>query len=79
MELCLDVVVMDLVMFEMDGVEVILVLLKDWLEVVILVLIFYLDNEKIYFVIEVGVKGYMLKILSVVEIFNVICKVLRGE
>ncbi|HGD4871973.1 TPA: response regulator transcription factor, partial [Streptococcus agalactiae] len=61
LELRPDVVVMDLVMPEMDGVEATLALLKDWPEAAILVLTSYLDNEKIYPVIEAGAKGYMLK------------------
>lgn len=74
-----DVVVMDLVMPEMDGVEATLALLKDWSEVKILVLTSYLDNEKIYPVIQAGAKGYMLKTSSAAEILNAIRKVAKGE
>lgn len=79
LELRPDVVVMDLVMPEMDGVEATLALLKDWPEAAILVLTSYLDNEKIYPVIEAGAKGYMLKTSSAAEILNAIRKVSRGE
>lgn len=61
LELRPDVVVMDLVMPELDGVQATLELLKEWPEAKILVLTSYLDNEKIYPVIEAGAKGYMLK------------------
>lgn len=74
-----DVVVMDLVMPEMDGVEATLSLLKSWAEVKILVLTSYLDNEKIYPVIQAGAKGYMLKTSSAAEILNAIKKVAKGE
>lgn len=74
-----DVVVMDLVMPEMSGVEATLKLLKEWKEAKILVLTSYLDNEKIYPVIEAGAKGYMLKTSSAAEILNAIQKVARGE
>lgn len=74
-----DVVVMDLVMPEMDGVEATLTLLKDWPEVKVLVLTSYLDNEKIYPVIQAGAKGYMLKTSSAAEILNAIRKVASGE
>lgn len=74
-----DVVVMDLVMPEMSGVEATLKLLEEWKEAKILVLTSYLDNEKIYPVIEAGAKGYMLKTSSAAEILNAIQKVARGD
>lgn len=74
-----DVVVMDLVMPEMDGVEATLELLHQWDEAKVLVLTSYLDNEKIYPVIKAGAKGYMLKTSSAGEILNAIRKVGRGE
>lgn len=79
LELKPDVVVMDLVMPEMSGVEVTLKLLEEWKEAKILVLTSYLDNEKIYPVIEAGAKGYMLKTSSAAEILNAIQKVARGD
>ena len=69
-----DVVVMDLVMPEMDGVEATLELLKDWKEAKILVLTSYLDNEKIYPVIEAGAKGLYVETSSAAEILNAIQK-----
>lgn len=74
-----DVVVMDLVMPEMDGVEATLAILKKWKEANILVLTSYLDNEKIYPVIKAGAKGYMLKTSSAAEILNAIRKISCGE
>lgn len=74
-----DVVVMDLVMPELDGVAATLELLKSWPEVKILVLTSYLDNEKIYPVIDAGAKGYMLKTSSAMEILTAIRKVAKGE
>ena len=62
-----------------DGVQATLELLKEWPEAKILVLTSYLDNEKIYPVIEAGAKGYMLKTSSAAEILNSIRKVYRGE
>lgn len=74
-----DVIVMDLVMPEMDGVEATLKILHDWPEAKILVLTSYLDNEKIYPVIDAGAKGYMLKTSNAPEILNAIRKVVTGE
>lgn len=79
LELRPDVVVMDLVMPEMDGVEATLKILDEWKEAKILVLTSYLDNEKIYPVIDAGAKGYMLKTSSAAEILNAVRKVAKGE
>lgn len=74
-----DVVVMDLVMPKMNGVEATLALLKEWPQAQIVILTSYLDNEKIYPVIEAGARGYMLKTSSADEILSAIRKVARGE
>lgn len=74
-----DVVIMDLVMPQMTGVEATLALLKEWPQARILILTSYLDNEKIYPVLEAGAKGYMLKTSSAEEIVSAIRKVAQGE
>ena len=74
-----DVVVMDLVMPKMTGVEATLALLKEWPQAQIVILTSYLDNEKIYPVLEAGARGYMLKTSSADEILSAIRKVSRGE
>lgn len=74
-----DVVVMDLVMPKMTGVEATLALLKEWEDAKIVILTSYLDNEKIYPVLEAGARGYMLKTSSAEEILRAIRKVARGE
>lgn len=74
-----DVLVMDLVMPELGGVEATLKILDKWKDAKILVLTSYLDNEKIYPVIDAGAKGYMLKTSSAAEILNAIRKVSKGE
>ena len=74
-----DVIIMDIVMPHMSGIEATLAILKEWPDAKILILTSYLDNEKIYPVIEAGAKGYMLKTSSAAEILNSIRKVYRGE
>ena len=74
-----DVVVMDLVMPKMTGVEATLALLKEWPQAQIVILTSYLDNEKIYPVLEAGARGYMSKTSSADEILSAIRKVARGE
>lgn len=73
-----DVLVMDLVMPRLSGVEATLEILKKWPEAHILILTSYLDNEKIYPVLEAGAKGYMLKTSSAEEILAAIRKVANG-
>ena len=79
LELRPDVIVMDIVMPEMNGIEATLAILKEWPEAQILILTSYLDNEKIYPVLDAGAKGYMLKTSSAGEILQAIRKVAKGE
>ena len=74
-----DVVVMDLVMPKMTGVEATLALLKEWPQAQIVILTSYLDNEKIYPVLEAGARGYKLKTSSADEILSANRKGARGE
>ena len=74
-----DVIMMDIVMPEMSGIDATLAILKEWPEAKILILTSYLDNEKIYPVLDAGAKGYMLKTSSAEEILRAIRKVEQGE
>ena len=48
LELRPDVIIMDIVMPEMNGIEATMAILETWPEAKILILTSYLDNEKIY-------------------------------
>ena len=74
-----DVIIMDIVMPHMTGIEATLAILKEWSDAKILILTSYLDNEKIYPVLDGGAKGYMLKTSSAEEILRAIRKVEQGE
>ena len=63
LELRPDVVVMDLVMPELDGVQATLELLKEWPEAKILVLTSYLDNEKFIQSLKLVLKVICLKLV----------------
>ena len=74
-----DVIIMDIVMPEMSGIDATLAILKEWPEAKILILTSYLDNEKIYPVLDAGARGYMLKTSSAEEILHAVRKVAKGE
>ena len=74
-----DVIMMDIVMPEMSGINATLSILKEWPEAKILILTSYLDNEKIYPVLDAGARGYMLKTSSADEILHAVRKVAKGE
>ena len=79
LELHPNVIMMDIVMPEMNGIEATLAILKEWPEAKILILTSYLDNEKIYPVLDAGAKGYMLKTSSADDILRAVRKVAKGE
>lgn len=79
MELRPDVVLMDLVMEEMDGIESTKMILKDWPEAKILIVTSFIDDEKVYPAIEAGAAGYLLKTSTASEIAEAIRATQRGE
>ena len=79
LELCPDVIVMDIVMPEMNGIDATLAILKEWPEAKILIVTSYLDNEKIMPVLNAGARGYMLKTSSADELLHAVRKVAAGE
>ena len=74
-----DVIVMDIVMPEVNGIDATLAILKEWPEAKILIVTSYLDNEKIMPVLNAGARGYMLKTSSADELFHAVQKVATGE
>lgn len=49
-----DVILMDLVMEEMDGIESTKAILKDWPKAKIIIVTSFIDDEKVYPAIEAG-------------------------
>lgn len=74
-----DVILMDLVMEEMDGIESTKLILKDWPEAKILIVTSFIDDEKVYPAIEAGAAGYLLKTSTAHEIADAIRATQRGE
>ena len=74
-----DVILMDLVMEKMDGIEATAEIMKRLPETKIIVLTSYIDDEKVYPVIEAGAFSYLLKTSSAVEIADAIRRAVKGE
>lgn len=74
-----DVVLMDLVMDGMDGIETTRKLLQIHPECKVIVLTSYLDDEKMYPVLEAGAFSYLLKTSRASEITQAIYAAARGQ
>ncbi|MGM0174273.1 response regulator [Enterococcus devriesei] len=74
-----DVILMDLVMEVMDGIESTKKILKDWSDAKILIVTSFIDDEKVYPAIEAGASGYLLKTSTAHEIANAIRATFKGE
>lgn len=56
-----DIILMDLVMKEMDGIEATQKIIEQWPEAKIIIVTSFLDDEKVYPALEAGATSYMLK------------------
>ncbi|WP_226527861.1 response regulator transcription factor [Metabacillus niabensis] len=82
-ELCLelrpDVILMDLVMNEMDGIEATKEIMNAWPEAKIIIVTSFLDDEKVYPALEAGATSYLLKTSKASEIANAVRSTLHGQ
>jgi len=74
-----DIVLMDLVMDVMDGVEATRLLISQWPEAKVIVVTSFLDDEKLYPVIEAGATSYLLKTSRASNIADAIRSTHEGE
>lgn len=78
-ELKPDVVLMDLVMPEMDGIQATKKIKEHLSTIQVIILTSYSDKDHVLPALEVGAAGYQLKDIEPDELVNSIRKVMRGE
>lgn len=74
-----DIILMDLVMDVMDGVEATKNIMAKWPEAKIIIVTSFLDDEKLYPVIEAGATSYLLKTSKASNIADAIRATYNGE
>lgn len=74
-----DVVLMDLVMEGMDGIETTRKILEELNDCKVIVLTSYIDEEKIYPALEAGAFSYLLKTSRAGEIAKAIYEAMEGK
>lgn len=74
-----DIILMDLVMEKMDGIEATRTIIKAWPEAKIIVVTSFLDDDKVYPAIEAGATSYLLKTSKASEIANAIRATYHGR
>ena len=79
LELRPDIILMDLVMKEMDGIEATKQIIEQWPEAKIIIVTSFLDDEKVYPALEAGATSYMLKTSKASEIADAVRSTFKGQ
>mgnify|MGYP001435471926 CR=1 FL=1 len=79
LELKPDIILMDLVMKERDGIEATKQIIEEWPEAKIIIVTSFLDDEKVYPALEAGATSYMLKTSKADEIAKAIRATYAGQ
>lgn len=79
LELRPDIILMDLVMKEMDGIEATSKIIEKWPEAKIIIVTSFLDDEKVYPALEAGATSYMLKTSKASEIADAVRHTYQGQ
>lgn len=79
LELRPDIILMDLVMKEMDGIEATRQIIEQWPEAKVIIVTSFLDDEKVYPALEAGATSYMLKTSKASEIADAVRATYHGQ
>ncbi|MBM7662983.1 NarL family two-component system response regulator LiaR [Bacillus mesophilus] len=79
LELKPDIILMDLVMKKMDGIEATKKIIESWPEARIIIVTSFLDDDKVYPALEAGAASYMLKTSKANEIADAIRATFLGQ
>jgi two-component system, NarL family, response regulator LiaR len=74
-----DIILMDLVMKEMDGIEATRRIIEKWPEAKIIIVTSFLDDDKVYPALEAGATSYMLKTSKASEIADAVRATYEGQ
>ncbi|RIW32267.1 DNA-binding response regulator [Bacillus salacetis] len=74
-----DIILMDLVMKEMDGIEATRRIIERWPEAKIIIVTSFLDDDKVYPALEAGATSYMLKTSKASEIADAVRATYEGQ
>ncbi|WP_400245476.1 response regulator [Niallia sp. JL1B1071] len=74
-----DVILMDLVMEEMDGIEATRQIVEAWEAAKIIIVTSFLDDEKVYPALQAGATSYMLKTSKASEIARAVRETFQGQ
>lgn len=74
-----DIILMDLVMDVMDGVEATKAILSKWPEAKIIIVTSFLDDDKVYSALEAGAASYLLKTSTAGKIAEAVRETYKGK
>lgn len=74
-----DIILMDLVMKEMDGIEATKLIMQQWPEAKIIIVTSFLDDDKVYPALEAGATSYILKTSKASEIAEAVRSTFQGQ
>ena len=74
-----DIILMDLVMKEMDGIEATRQIMQQWPEAKIIIVTSFLDDDKVYPALEAGATSYILKTSKASEIAEGVRATYKGQ